>query len=144
MQVELSALDQGIIIFYFLAIAGVGLAMSRLASKGIDNYFLGGKKIPWWILGASGTASNFDMTGTMIIVSFIYMMGLNGYWVTMRGGVVIPLAFLMVFLGKWYRRTGVMTEAEFLRFRFGEGRQGRLARTLAAVAYVMMAIGRGV
>ena len=141
MQVQLSALDQGIIIFYFLAIAGVGLAMSRLASKGIDNYFLGGKKIPWWILGASGTASNFDMTGTMIIVSFIYMMGLNGYWVTMRGGVVIPLAFLMVFLGKWYRRTGVMTEAEFLKFRFGEGRQGRLARTLAAVAYVMMAIG---
>ena len=47
MHVELSALDQGIIIFYFLTIAGVGLAMSRLASKGIDNYFLGGKKIPW-------------------------------------------------------------------------------------------------
>lgn len=115
--------------------------MSRRASQGINEYFLGGKKIPWWILGASGTASNFDMTGTMIIVSFIYIMGLNGYWVTMRGGVVIPLAFLMVFMGKWYRRSGVMTEAEFLRFRFGSGRQGKVARTLAAVSYVLMAIG---
>ena len=141
MQIQLSPIDQAIIVFYFLAIAGVGLAMSRLAAKGIDNYFLGGKKIPWWVLGASGTASNFDMTGTMIIVSFVYMLGLNGYWVTMRGGIVIPLAFLMVFMGKWYRRTGVMTEAEFLKFRFGEGRQGRIARTLAAVAYLMMAVG---
>ncbi len=141
MKIDLSLIDQVIIVGYFVLITGVGLFMSRLASQGINNYFLGGKTIPWWILGASGTASNFDMTGTMVVVSFIYMLGLEGYWVTMRGGAVIPLAFLMVYMGKWYRRSGVMTEAEFLRFRFGEGRQGRLARTLAAVAYVLMSIG---
>jgi len=141
MNIELAFIDKIIIVAYFVLIVVVGFLMTKIASKGIESYFLGGKKIPWWVLGASGTASNFDITGTMVIVSFIYLLGLKGFWVAMRGGVGLPLAFLMVFLGKWYRRTRVMTEAEYMKVRFGEGKGGKLARTLAAVANIVLAIG---
>ncbi len=141
MKFNLSLLDATIIIGYFVVISFVGFYMSRVAAQGLDDYFLGGKKIPWWVLGASGTASNFDMTGTMVIVSFIYLIGLKGFWVAMRGGVGLPLAFLLVFLGKWYRRTQVMTEAEYMKFRFGDGPQGRLARTFSAISYLILSVG---
>ncbi len=141
MEIKLEFLDKAIVIGYFALIVIVGFIMSKVASKGIGNYFLGGKKIPWWVLGASGTASNFDIAGTTVIVAFIYTLGLRGFWIAMRGGVAIPLAFLMVFLGKWYRRSKVMTEAEFMKLRFGEGKGGRMARTLSAVANIVFTIG---
>ena len=139
--IQLAFIDKAIIIGYFVLIMVVGFIMSKIASKGISNYFLGGKTIPWWVLGASGTASNFDVAGTTVIVAFVYMLGLKGFWIAMRGGAAIPLAFLMVFLGKWYRRSKVMTEAEFMKFRFGDGPDGKAARTLAAIAQLLFCTG---
>jgi solute:Na+ symporter, SSS family len=140
-NINLETVDWSIIIGFFSLILIAGMIMNKFASKGISNYFLGGKKIPWWVLGASGTASNVDISGTAIIVAYIYTLGLNGFWVEMRGGTALPLAFLMVFLGKWYRRTRVMTEAEFMKFRFGEGTDGKLARTFSAIANLVVTLG---
>ena len=68
----LSTVDKLIIAAYFVTVLAVGIYFSKLASKGLNNYFLGDRAIPWWALGLSGTASNFDMTGTMVIVSFFF------------------------------------------------------------------------
>ena len=103
---HLARVDHIIIILYYAAIIGAGIFFSKRASKGIAAYFLGGRKIPWWAIGMSGTASNFDMTGTMVIISFIYAVGLQGIWVSMRGGMCLPLGILMVYMGKWLRRSG--------------------------------------
>jgi len=139
---ELALIDMIIILGYVITVLLLGVIMSRVASQGIDDYFLGGRKIPWWVLGASGTASNLDMTGTMMILSFVYVLGFKGFWVAMRGGgAAIPLAFLMVFLGKWKRRSKVMTYAEWMVFRFGDGEQGRAARILSAVANLVLTCG---
>lgn len=141
MDLGLAFIDKAIIVGFFVLVVIVGMLMSKVASQGVDNYFLGGRSIPWWVLGASGTASNFDMTGTMVIVSMIYVLGLNGFWVEMRGGVGLPLAFLMVFLGKWLRRSRVMTEAEWMSFRFGEGKQGDMARLFTAISMLVLSVG---
>lgn len=141
MDLGLAFIDKLIIVGFFVLVVVVGMMMSKVASQGVDNYFLGGRSIPWWVLGASGTASNFDMTGTMVIVSMIYVLGLNGFWVEMRGGVGLPLAFLMVFLGKWLRRSKVMTEAEWMTFRFGKGKQGDSARLFTAISMLVLSVG---
>lgn len=136
----LSALDKLIIGAYFVTVLLVGVYFSRLAAKGISNYFLGGRKIPWWALGLSGTASNFDMTGTMVIVSFFFAIGLQGFWVAMRGGMALPYAVLMVYMGKWLRRSQVMTTAEWMALRFGEGTAGKLARLLSAASNIIVTL----
>lgn len=141
MDLGLAFIDKLIIVSFFVLVVVIGMLMSRVAAQGVDDYFLGGRSIPWWVLGASGTASNFDMTGTMIIVSMIYILGLNGFWVEMRGGVGLPLAFLMVFLGKWLRRSKVMTEAEWMSFRFGDGKQGDAARMFTAISMLVLSVG---
>jgi len=137
----LSTVDLTIVAIYFVLIIGTGVFFSKIASKGINEYFLGGRKIPWWILGASGSASNFDMTGTMVITSFFFMLGFQGFWVASRGGLVLCLAVLMAFMGKWLRRSKVLTTAEWMEFRFGMDTGGQFARAVAAIANLVLVTG---
>ncbi len=134
------SIDYIIIALYLVGLVVVGLMFQRRASQNIEGFFLGNRKIPWWALGASGMASNLDVAGTMIIAALIYALGLKGFYIEIRGGVVLIMAFLMVFMGKWLRRSQVMTVAEWMSFRFGEDRQGRSARALAAIANLIFAI----
>jgi len=133
-------IDYAIVVVYITGMVLVGLYMQRRASAGIDSYFLGGRKIPWWALGASGMASNFDVSGTMINTAFIFAMGASGFFVEIRGGVTLIMAFLMIFQGKWNRRAKVMTLAEWMRLRFGDRRDGDIARIIAAISVIIMTI----
>lgn len=137
----LATIDVVIIVGFLVAVTIIGAVMSRMASQGLEDYFLGGNKIPWWVLGISTATSNFDMSGTMIIVAVVFGLGYQGFLVEMRGGVGLSLAFLMVFLGKWLRRSRVMTSAEWMKLRFGTDRQGRSAHLLSATANVVLSLG---
>ena len=136
----MSTVDLIIVIIYLLAIVIVGLLLQKKASKDINSYFLGNRKLPWWVLGASGMASNTDIAGTMINTAFIYALGTKGFFIEIRGGVTLIMAFLMVFMGKWNRRSQVMTQAEWMHFRFGTGKEGDFARIISAIAAIIMTI----
>ena len=133
-------IDYGIVAVYLVALVWIGVRMQRKAAQGIDSFFLGNRKIPWWALGASGMATNTDVAGTMIITALIYAMGVQGFYIEIRGGVVLIMAFLMVYMGKWNRRSQAMTVAEWMSFRFGDGPQGKAARVLSALANLIFAI----
>jgi len=135
-----STVDLIIVIIYLLAIVIVGLLVQKKASKDINSYFLGNRKLPWWVLGASGMASNTDIAGTMINTAFIYALGTKGFFIEIRGGVTLIMAFLMVFMGKWNRRSQVMTQAEWMHFRFGTGKEGDFARIISAIAAIIMTV----
>jgi solute:Na+ symporter, SSS family len=136
----LGGIDYGIIVLYFLIVAGIGVYFTKRAGSGMGEYFLAGRAIPWYILGVSGVATFIDMSGTMLQTSFFSMLGVKGYWVAWRGAVALFLAFLMIFMGKWLYRSGVMTNAEWVEFRFGSGTQGKTARVLNAVATLVLCI----
>ncbi len=136
----MSTVDLIIVIIYLLAIVIVGLLVQKKASKDINSYFLGNRKLPWWVLGASGMASNTDIAGTMINTAFIYALGTKGFFIEIRGGVTLIMAFLMVFMGKWNRRSQVMTQAEWMHFRFGTGKEGDFARIISAIAAIVMTV----
>ncbi|MCH8494583.1 MAG: sodium:solute symporter, partial [Balneolales bacterium] len=133
-------IDYLIIIGYLLILIGIGIYLQHRASRSTDSFFLGDRGLPWWALGASGMASNLDVSGTMIIAALVYAMGVQGFFIEIRGGVVLILAFFMIFMGKWNRRAEVMTIAEWMEFRFGKNKQGEAARILAAVAQLTFAI----
>ena len=136
----MSTLDYSIVIVYLIAMVGIGIYFSRKASSGIDSYFLGERGIPWWALGASGMSSNLDISGTMINTAFIFALGASGFFIEIRGGVTLIMAFLMIFQGKWNRRALVMTLAEWMHFRFGKDKQGDIARLIAAISVIIMTI----
>ncbi len=136
----MQAIDYTIISVYLLAIVTIGLMLRRSAAGGIDAYFLGNRRLPWWVLGSSGMASNLDISGTMIIVALVYALGAKGFFIEIRGGVTLIMAFLMIFMGKWNRRAKVMTQAEWMQLRFGAGHQGQTARLISAVGQLLMTV----
>jgi len=113
--------------------------MERRAGKNIDAYFLGGQSMPWWLLGMSGSSTYFDITGTMWMVSTFYLLGVRGMWE--HWFWCFPFAgFLFAYKGKWNYRSGVMTNMEWLVFRFGRDRSGQAARLTTVVIYLIVMV----
>ncbi|MHC4743173.1 MAG: sodium:solute symporter family transporter [Planctomycetota bacterium] len=127
--------DFSIIVVYFAIVIGLGFWYRKRASKDLGAYFLGGKSIHWLGLAMSGSVSNFDITGTMWIISILYVLGMKSMWHHWMWGFLMG-AFFLGYMGKWVRRSNVMTAAEWMKTRFGTGRGGSLART----AYALMAV----
>ncbi|XP_006875008.1 PREDICTED: sodium/glucose cotransporter 1-like [Chrysochloris asiatica] len=110
--------DTVVIVFYFLAVVSVGLwAMLSSNRATVDDFFLAGRKLIWWPMGASLYASNIGSS---------YILGLAG--VGASSGIAIGAfewntVFLLMVLG-WifvpiYIKAEVMTVPEYLRKRFG-------------------------
>ncbi len=133
----MSLLDYGIVVAYLIFMVLLGFLLQKKASARIDSFFLGDRRLPWWALGASGMASNLDVSGTMINTAWVFAIGMAGMFIEIRGGVTLIMAFLMIFMGKWNRRAPVMTMAEWMRFRFGPSRQGDIARLMAAISSII-------
>ncbi|MBI3852732.1 MAG: sodium:solute symporter [Verrucomicrobia bacterium] len=137
----LGALDYCLIALYSISMLGIGFYLKRRASGNIEEYFLAGRKLPWWMLGCSGSAAWFDMSGTMLICSFVYMLGPRAIYLEgFRSGAGLVLIFMMLFTGKWHRRSGCMTKAELMTYRFGSGWPGEAARLVTAIGALLFAI----
>jgi Na+/proline symporter len=129
------SIDYAIIGLYFVIVLGLGFWYQKRASRNLDTYFMAGKNIHWIPLAMSGSVSTFDITGTMWIVSILFVLGMKSMWHHWMWGVYMA-AFFMAYMGKWVRRSNVMTAAEWMKTRFGEDTGGRLART----TYALMAV----
>jgi solute:Na+ symporter, SSS family len=129
--------DYVVIGVYFAAMIAVGIVLQRKASQNMQSYFLAEKRLPWWMLGVSGMGYSFDVAGTMLIVSLLYILGPRGLYIEFRGGVSLALLCQMLWTGKWHRRSGCMTLAEWMTFRFGETRAADFARVTTAVSFIV-------
>ncbi len=138
---SLNTVDWLIIAVYLSLLILLSIYLRKRASGSIEDYFIGGNKIPWWAMGISGMSSYIDMAGTMLIVSFLYMLGPRGLYIEFRGGAVLILTFMMLWSGKWHYRSGCMTGAEWMEFRFGKGWGGQFARIISGIAAIVTSVG---
>jgi Na+/proline symporter len=136
--VDLSALDIAIIVVYMLGMIVVGFLVERRARGGIDNYFLGGHEMPWWILSLSNAASMFDVSGTMWLVSLLYVYGLKSVFIPWLWPVFNQI-FLMVYLSSWLRRSKATTGAEWITLRFGND-SGAEASRISVVLFALVSV----
>ena len=135
---KLHAIDIAIITAYFITVILVGLWVSRHGVKNLESYFLGGKSLPWYVLGVSDASGMFDISGTMVLVTWLFMYGLKSIWLPWVWPTFNQI-FLMMFLSAWLRRSNVLTGAEWIKTRFGEGRGATLAH-LSVVTFALVAV----
>jgi Na+/proline symporter len=136
----LQLLDVLIIAAYVVTTVIIGFWISKKASRSLRSYFLGGNRIPWYVLGVSDASGMFDISGTMWLVSLLFVYGLKSIWIPWLWPVFNQIV-LMVFLSTWLRRSGVMTGAEWIRFRFGDGRGAQLAHMIVVVFALVNVVG---
>jgi len=142
-MINLTTFEISLIVLYFLTMLGIGLYYKKSSGDNIESYFLGGRKTPWWMLGFSGSVSNFDIAGSTWIVGMFFFLGFKSFNMFWAFAFLIG-AFLMSYLASWIRRTKAMTAAELVKVRFGDGRGGAMARTasaLATSAFFLFALG---
>jgi Na+/proline symporter len=137
---SLHTIDLIIIAAYIVATIGIGFWISKKASQSIQNYFLGGNEIPWYMLGLSNASGMFDISGTMWMVYLLFVYGMKSVWIPWLWPVFNQI-FLMVYLSIWLRRSQVMTGAEWIRFRFGDDRGANLAHLVVVLFAVITVIG---
>ncbi|HPD28731.1 MAG TPA: sodium:solute symporter [Phycisphaerae bacterium] len=137
----LNGVDYAVMTVYAAIVVGIGVYLKRRASRSLEHYFLAGRQLPWWALGVSGMLNFLDMTGTMLIVSFLYMLGPRGLYVEFRGGAVLILAFMMLWVGKWHYRSKCMTGAEWYVYRFGSDNMAKASRLIGAIGGIVPSIG---
>jgi Na+/proline symporter len=132
--------DISIIIFYLLSTVVIGLVVRKRAQKTTDDYLLGGKSIPWYMLGLSNASGMFDISGTIWLVALMFIYGIKSVWIPWLWPVFNQI-FLMVYLSMWLRRSNVTTGAEWIQTRFGFGKGGKLAHTIVVVFALLSCFG---
>jgi solute:Na+ symporter, SSS family len=137
---SLHAIDIAIILAYLLLSVLIGYWVSHRASKDMKAYFLGGNTMPWYVLGVSNASGMFDISGTMLLVYWMFVYGLKSVWIPWLWPTFNQI-FLMVFLSAWLRRSNVMTGAEWIQTRFGKGRGAQLAHIIVVIYAFVSIIG---
>jgi Na+/proline symporter len=137
---HLHVVDIVIILAYLLSTVLIGYWVSKRASQSMQNYFLGGNKMPWYMLGISNASGMFDISGTMLLVYWMFVYGLKSVWIPWLWPTFNQI-FLMVYLSAWLRRSKVMTGAEWIKTRFGSDRGAQLAHMIVVVYAFVSIIG---
>jgi solute:Na+ symporter, SSS family len=137
---KLHYIDLGIILLYLTATIFIGNWVSKRASQNIKSYFLGGNSLPWYLLGISNASGMFDIAGTMLLVYWLSLYGLKSIWIPWLWPVFNQI-FLMVYISPWLRRSNVMTGAEWIKTRFGNGTGAKLSHIIVVVFALVSVIG---
>ncbi len=137
---KLSTIDIAIILAYLLATVVIGLVLKKQAERSKKDYLLGGNNLPWYLLGLSNASGMFDISGTMWLVTLLFVYGLKSAWIPWLWPVFNQI-FLMVFLSIWLRRSNVTTGAEWINTRFGSREGARLSHGIVVVFAIIMGLG---
>ncbi|QTE22203.1 sodium:solute symporter family protein [Polaribacter cellanae] len=133
-------IDVSIIVLYIFLTLGVGIWISKRASKGLDSYFLGGKSIKWYYLGLSNGSGMFDVSGTAWMVGILFLYGVKSFMFMWMWPIWNQI-FIMIFLAAWIRRSNIMTGSEWILTRFGDDKAGRASHLIVAIFAIIASIG---
>ena len=125
-------IDLAIIAAYALAALATGLLFSRRASRGVDSFFVGDRKMAWWVAGTSMVATTFAADTPLAVTGIVATGGISGNWLWWSWALA-HLTATFLFARLW-RRSGVITDAEITELRYG-GRPAALLRGIKAVYF---------
>ncbi len=135
---KLTGIDISIVIVYLITMLMVGWFMRKKARQNKDSYLMGGKSLPWYMLGLSDASDMFDISGTMWMVALCFVYGLKSIWIPWLWPVFNQV-FMMMFLSKWLRRSNANTGAEWLQTRFGTKGAGVKGSHIIVIAFALIA-----
>lgn len=111
-----ATIDLIIIAVFFVIVIGIGFVASKTAGKDTAEYFLSGRKMPWWLLGVSMVACTFSADTPNLVTDIVRNNGVAGNWVWWA---FLFTGMLTVFVyAKLWRRSEVMTDLEIYEIRY--------------------------
>lgn len=115
----LATIDWILIAVYLLLALGIAFRYANRAGQNLGEFFLGGRSLPWYVLGISMVATTFAADTPLAVTEIVYVDGISGNWLwwnALIGGMLTTFFFA----GLW-RRANVLTEVEFITLRYSGG-----------------------
>jgi len=127
--VILTGLDWLVIVLYFVLSLAVGLAFTRRGGRSAEEYFVSGRRVPWWLAGTSMVATTFAADTPLAVTGLTVKHGIAGNW--LWWSMLMSGMLTVFFYARLWRRSGVMTDAELTELRYA-GRQAAFLRAFRA------------
>ncbi len=113
---QLTSVDWLVVALYFLFNLAIGFYYKSRAGKNVNEFFLSGRNVPWWLAGTSMVATTFAADTPLAVTGMVAMGGIAGNWLWWN---FIASGMLTVFFyARLWRRSGVMTDIEFSEIRY--------------------------
>jgi len=126
----LQTIDWAVLGVFFLIVLSIGYVASKTAGKNTAEFFLGGRGMPWWLLGVSMVACTFSADTPNLVTGMVRENGVAknwAWWAFLITGMVTVFIY-----AKLWRRSNVMTDLEFYEKRYG-GKPAAFLRGFRAV-----------
>jgi Na+/proline symporter len=131
---NLSAVDWAIVFAYFALSMGIGLVFTKKGGESIEEYFLSGRNVSWWLAGASMVATTFAADTPLVVTGLVSSHGVAGNWLWWN--MLMSGMLTVFFFARLWRRANVMTDVEFAELRYS----GKPAAALRGFRALYLAI----
>jgi SSS family solute:Na+ symporter len=128
--VQLTSLDWLVVVLYFAFNIGIGFYYKARAGSSVNEFFLSGRNVPWWLAGTSMVATTFAADTPLAVTGMVAKGGIAGnwlWWCFVASGMMT-----VFFYARLWRRSGVMTDVEFAEIRYS-GRPAAFLRGFRAL-----------
>ena len=126
----LSGFDWAVVAGFFAVNLAIGLAFAKRGGSSFSEFFLSGRNVPWWLAGISMVATTFAVDTPLAVTGFVAQHGIAGNWVWWSS--VMSGILTVFFFAKLWRRSGVLTDVEFIELRYS-GRSAAALRLVRAI-----------
>ena len=113
---HITPLDWSIVAAYFLLSTGIGLYFTKRGGESLDQYFLSGRQVPWWLAGAAMVATTFAADTPLVVTGLVATKGVAGNWLWWN--FVMSGMLTVFFFARLWRRANVMTDVELAEVRY--------------------------
>ena len=130
----MTPIDWIIVLIYFALTTSLGILLSRRASRSLEDFFVSGRSLPWWLAGTSMAATTFSIDTPLYICGIVASRGIAGNWEWWSFG--ISHVILIYIFSKMWRRAEIVTDAELTEIRYG-GRNAAILRGTKAFLFAV-------
>jgi solute:Na+ symporter, SSS family len=123
-------LDWTAIAAYLLITLFLGLYFRSRSGRSIDDYFVSGRNVSWWLAGTSMVATTFAADTPLVVTGLVYTQGIAGNWLWWS---FLLSGMMTVFLfARLWRRSGLLTDVQFAEMRYS-GKPAAFLRGFRAI-----------
>src|SRR5919202_3123869 len=113
---NLHAVDWAIVAAYFALSTVIGFLFTKRGGESLEEYFLSGRQVPWWLAGAAMVATTFAADTPLVVTGLVASRGVAGNWLWWN--MVMSGMLTVFFFARLWRRANVMTDIEFAEIRY--------------------------
>lgn len=126
----LQPIDWAIIAFFFVIVLTIGWVAGRSAGKSSSDFFLGGRGMPWWLLGISMVACTFSADTPNLVTGFVRESGVAKNW-AWWAFLITGMVTVFIYARLW-RKSKLITDLGFYEIRYG-GKMASFLRGFRAI-----------